>query len=174
MRIIVDMDEVIVDMMNPLLERYNKLYNSDIVIDDIAQWAIPDDMVDVYTDGDFFDALPCIDGAVAGVKWLIAHGHDVIIATNHSRDGVIAGDKVYWINRYLPELSDNLMLGARKDILQGDCIIDDNPDYLINSPCRISICMDRPWNQHIRLGRDIDYRVRSWQQILALFAGGDV
>ena len=74
--------------------------------------------------------------------------------------------------------------------MQGDIIIDDNPDYLINSPCPIKICMDRPWNRHIlewekpkyyyevgsgeagvEMVSDF-YRVYNWQDILKLFEGG--
>ena len=191
MRIICDMDEVIVDMMNPLLKRYNEKYSSDITIEDITQWELPQDMKDIYQQEYFFHNLGAIEGALDGVEQLIAWGHDVIIATNHSGDGFIAGEKVEWIEIFLPKLQKNMMIGARKDLLQGDVIIDDNADYLINSPCPIKICMDRPWNRELQERQiveitscgdkkpeyvhgygQIDYRVCNWQDILVLFAGG--
>ena len=186
MRIICDMDEVIVDMMNPLLKRYNERFGSDITIEDITQWELPQDMKCIYKQEYFFFQLPPIVGATEGVRQLMEWGHDIIIATNHSADGFIAGEKADWINEFLPELEGNMMIGARKDLLQGDVIIDDNADYLINSPCPIKICMDRPWNRELisnavecgryeyvggRIAHDF-YRVSDWQQILDLFAGG--
>ena len=190
MRIICDMDEVIVDMMNPLLKRYNEKYNSDITIEDITQWGLPQDMKDIYMKEYFFEYLPTIKGAIKGAEQLMAWGHDVVIATNHSGDGYIANQKVSWMKGMMPGSFANMMIGARKDLLQGDVIIDDNADYLINSPCPIKICMDRPWNRMENMVKicfdDYNsdnpkirtnpmnrlYRVYDWQEILSLFAGG--
>ena len=190
-RIILDLDEVVCDMMNPLISVHHDRYNSDVTIDDATGWGLPPDMVEIFTTPGFFLHLPIIPGAADGVKKLLAWGHDIIVATNHSDNDYIAADKVLWVQRNLPMLSSNMMIGGRKDVLQGDIIIDDNPDYLINSPCRIKICMDRQWNRHLEeysmvdisvhgdkeprfvrsLGH-IDYRVYNWQDILKLFEGG--
>jgi 5'(3')-deoxyribonucleotidase len=176
MRIIVDMDEVIVDMMTKLLSMYNLYYKSDITVDDITQWQLPDDMLKVFHHRGFFRYIPAIPGAIDGVRQLRSMGHDIIIASNHSDRGYIADDKIMWVQEHLPELAGNMMIGARKDILQGDAIIDDNPDYLINSPCRVKICMDRPWNRRSNYTRyqhdcfyKYFYRVYNWQQIRGLF-----
>jgi 5'(3')-deoxyribonucleotidase len=171
-------------MMTRLIEIHNKQYSSDVTIDDVTQWDLPRDMFEIFHGMDFFGSLKPIPGAIEGVKQLVRWGHDVVVATNHSDDFAIAADKILWVQRYLPELSGNMMLGARKDILQGDIIIDDNPDYLINSPCRIKICMDRPWNRsygyefplltesgafaeqwHRKM---VVYRVNNWIKILSL------
>ena len=145
MRIILDLDEVVCDMMNPLITTHNDRFNSDITIDDITSWDLPIDMVEIFTESAFFPNLPPIPGAIDGVKKLLEWGHDIVIATNHSDNNYIAADKVLWLQEHLPELAGNMMIGGRKDILQGDIIIDDNPDYLLNSPCPIKICMDRSW-----------------------------
>ena len=186
MIIICDADEIIVNMMPQLLEEYNAKYQSDIEIEDVTQWQLPADMKEVYSEHHFFYDLKPVEGAIDGIKQLLAWGHDVVVATNHSNDEQIAKEKVEWFNRYLPEVAKNMMIGHRKDLLQGDVIIDDNADYLINSPCPIKICMDRPWNRElisnaVECGRyecvsggvahDF-YRVSDWQQILDLFAGG--
>ena len=174
MRIICDCDEVLADMMPKLIQIYNIRYNSDITIDDIVQWELPQDMKDIYLEPYFFFNLNHIKGAVDGVNQLIRWGHDVVIATNNSGSGEIAKEKVLWIKLHFPKLANNIMVGSRKDLLQGDVIIDDNADYLINSPCPIKICMDRPWNRDIDIVRLSGhfYCVCDWQQILDLFAGG--
>ena len=169
--------------MNPLISMHHDKYNSDIIIDDVTGWDLPPDMVEIFTTPGFFLHLPIIPGAIDGVKKLLEWGHDIIVATNHSDNDYIAADKVLWVQHNLPMLSSNMMIGARKDVLQGDIIIDDNPDYLINSPCPIKICMDRPWNrythQYTNEGLTIIcapnshfYRVNNWQDILKLFEGG--
>ena len=191
-RIILDLEEVVCDMMKPLISMHHDRYNSDVTIEDVIQWDLPRDMVQIFIEPGFFLHLPPIPGAIDGVRDLLSWGHEIIIATNHSNnDYYIAADKVLWVQRNLPMLSSNIMIGSRKDVLQGDIIIDDNPDYLINSPCPIRIVVDRPWNrEHIvtmkdGLGggeykmqlnwfgvNDNFYRVYNWQDILKLFEGG--
>ena len=190
-RIILDLDEVVCDMMKPLISMHHDRYNSDVTIEDVIQWDLPRDMVQIFIEPGFFLHLPPIPGAIDGVRDLLSWGHEIIIATNHSNNDYIAADKVLWVQRNLPMLSSNIMIGSRKDVLQGDIIIDDNPDYLINSPCPIRIVVDRPWNrEHIvtmkdGLGggeykmqlnwfgvNDNFYRVYNWQDILKLFEGG--
>ena len=193
-RIILDLDEVVCDMMKPLISMHHDRYNSDVTIEDVIQWDLPRDMVQIFIEPGFFLHLPPIPGAIDGVRDLLSWGHEIIIATNHSNnDYYIAADKVLWVQRNLPMLSSNIMIGSRKDVLQGDIIIDDNPDYLINSPCPIRIVVDRPWNrEHIvtmkdGLGggeykmqlnwfgvNDNFYRVYNWQDILNLLEGGAI
>ena len=176
-RIILDLDEVVADMMTRLIEIHRKQYNSDVTINDFTQWDLPRDMFEIFHSMNFFGSLKPLPGAIEGVKQLVKWGHDVIIATNHSDDFYIAADKILWVQHYLPILSTNMMIGGRKDILQGDIIIDDNPDYLINSLCPIKICVDRPWNRELYeydyFGMlRVCYRVNNWQDILKLFEGG--
>ena len=172
-------------MMNPLISMHHDRYNSDVTIDDVTQWDLPCDMVQIFIEPGFFLHLPPIPGAIDGVRDLLSWGHEIIIATNHSNNDYIAADKVLWVQRNLPMLSNNMMIGARKDVLQGDIIIDDNPDYLVNSPCPIKICMDRPWNRYTHQYTDEGltiicapnsqfYRVYNWQDILNLFEGGAI
>ena len=191
MRIICDMDEVIVDMMTPLLCEYNKRYGADINIDDITQWQLPGDMMDIFYSCNFFAELPRIPRAVHGLNLLGNMGHEIVIASNSMNVPEIAYQKTQWVDNYLRRFKGNLILTARKDMLQGDVIIDDNPDYLINSPCPIKICMDRPWNRgidelekykytydvgsgdlHLDVTNNNFNRVYNWQDILKLFEGG--
>ena len=172
-RIILDLDEVVCDMMNPLISMHHDRYNSDIIIDDVTGWDLPPDMVEIFTTPGFFLHLPIIPGAADGVKKLLEWGHDIIIATNHSNIDYIAADKVLWVQRNLPMLAANMMIGGRKDVLQGDVIIDDNLDYLMNSRCKIKICVDRPWNRELDEWQHFNlYRVYNWQDTLKLFEGG--
>ena len=180
-------------MATVLISKHRDIYNSDITIDDFTGWDLPADMVEIFIKPGFFLHLPPIPGAIDGVVKLFEWGHDIIIATNHSNIDYIAADKVLWVQRNLPMLAANTMIGGRKDVLQGDIIIDDNPDYLINSPCSIKICMDRPWNREYivtmkdGLGggeykmqlnwfgvNDNFYRAYNWQDILKLFECGAV
>ena len=160
-------------MVNPLISKHHDRYSSDITIDDFPQWGLPHDVIEIFTKPGFFLHLPPIPGAIDGVAKLVEWGYDIIIATNHSDTDYIAADKVLWVQRNLPILADNMMIGSRKDVLQGDVIIDDNPDYLLNSPCPIKICMDRPWNRELDEWQHFNfYRVYNWRDILNLFEGG--
>jgi len=165
MRIILDMDEVVVDMMTPLLAHYNKQYHKNFTIEDIVQWKLPDQLRSIFFVEGFFRYLKPLEGAIETIKHLLDQGCDIVIATNHSDDPWIAQDKVFWVQENLPQLADSMMIGNRKDCLNGDVIIDDRPDYLLNSPCPVKICMDRPWNRWINQG--IAKRAYDWNDIRA-------
>ncbi len=160
MRIIVDLDEVIVDLMGPLLKEYNRRYKADILIEDITQWnLLTKDMCDIFKEPNFFLELIPLPGAIFGVNELINQGHEVVIASSPSRHPGIAKDKLAWCSLWLQRAE--LVLTERKDILDGDMIIDDAIHHLENFN-GLQVVMDRPWNREYYA----DYRVEDWNGIL--------
>ena len=153
-RLILDMDEVIVDMMNPLLRIYNKKHQANLSIEDIKEWGLPPEMKEIYKTKGFFVELPPLPGAIEGTRYL-SKRHDVYIATSPSEDGDIAKEKMTWISLWLPKLMPKLIITHDKSVIKGDAIVDDCLDHIkyFNG---IRIVMDRPWNRdydmpHIRL-----------------------
>jgi len=167
-KVILDLDEVVVDMMSEVVLRYNEIYKSDLTLEDITEWKLPQDMKDIYEkDFTFFRYLNPIPGAIEGIKILMKY-YDIIIATSHSQLPFIAYEKVKWVRYFLPELSGSMMIGPRKDVLQGEYIIDDCYDYLVSSPCNQKLIMDRPWNRK-PFPNNYEYtRIYTWDDILFL------
>jgi len=166
MRLIIDMDEVLCDFLTPAIAYYNAEHFMALTKRDIEDYRIskyPGMLDCIYRDG-FFRNLEPLDYAKACISILIAEGHDVIVASDPQACGRIAGEKYGWISEHLPHLKpQNIMLGNRKDILRGDLIFDDNPDYL-KSFAGIKVAMDRRYNQDVT----VDFRVNNWREFLKL------
>ena len=156
MRLVIDMDEVIVDLMGPVLKQFNRTYGTKLIKEDITSWDLPKEMCEIFMQPDFFLGLEPFPEAIEGVRKLVDRGHDVIIATAPSGSPDIAKDKMLWVNAWMPEMIDNLYITQRKDRIKGDLICDDRPTYLMEFD-GISVAMDRPWNREV----DADARVTS-------------
>ena len=147
MIVICDMDEVICDFTDSMLYLYNKERHTDVKKEQLTNWALPEDLKDIFMNtNNFFTELPPIDGAIEFVKELHNISDELYIASCPSGSARIAKEKFLWMKIWLPELVDNLVLTSNKQILKGDCIIDDNPNHLKKFP-GIPIVMDRPWNR---------------------------
>jgi 5'(3')-deoxyribonucleotidase len=114
--VFVDMDGVLVNFEKAFIE-YHKTttgYLSELYQND------PD-----LIPGIFREAEP-IPGAIEAVKKL-AHVYDICVATTSPWDmPYAAGDKMFWIQKYLgQEFYKSMTITHRKDLLHGDYLIDD-------------------------------------------------
>ena len=105
LRIFLDMDGVLAD--------FEKAASSIPVIEH------PDLVLD-------FAKFDVISGAKYAVDNLIAAGHDVFIASTPPWDNPAAwGQKRDWIQEHFPALKRKIFLTHRKDLLDGDVLVDD-------------------------------------------------
>ncbi len=160
MRLIIDMDEVLVDFLGPLLDKYNKRYDKEMVLDDIKSWDLPQEMINIFLEDDFFLTLPPLSGAIDGIRELKQNGHDIIIATSPSERPGIAREKMIWMKVWLPEFVHDLHIVERKDRLIGDLLIDDSPKHLNNFKGK-TMCMARRYNEDVTS----TFRVKNWTEI---------
>ncbi len=167
MRLVIDMDEVIVDFITPLINKYNELYLNNLTINDIKEWKLDPDLIKIYKNTpEFFLSLPPLKDAIESLE-ILKKEHEIIIATNPSNSGNIAQQKIVWIKQNLPEFIDNLCLLSRKDLLQGDIIID---DYINNVAFfnGYGIIVNKPWNTKFLEDNKKTFRANSWQEIIKI------
>lgn len=168
MKILLDMDEVLVDFMGPSLYYYNEEYGTDFQLEEIGTWALPGDQKKwekIWRIPGFFSSLPPIDGAIEGVKGLVDRGHDVLVASSPVVWEACKG-KYQWFHMHLrvPGIlhMEDLMLGRDKGWLKGDLIVDDG---LHNLQCSevLGVAFDRPWNEAWG-----GLRAHNWEDVLRI------
>jgi 5'(3')-deoxyribonucleotidase len=115
----------------------------------------------------FRDAEP-IPGAIEGVMFLFAHGHDVVLVTALPADSHNAyHQKIQWAREHLGIDDQHFVATHNKGLVRGDILIDDRPDNLDQwkkeNPAGLAILYPQPWNTENWHG---DYE-RQWKEIVA-------
>lgn len=153
LRIFLDSDEVLMDFSTPIIEMYNKEYNTNLKFKDLISWDLKEcvpENTNIYQFMDkkgFFKELEPFKESVSVLKKLIADGHDVFIATAGWEE--VYQDKLDSFKKHFPFLDQHqILLIKRKDVLFGDVILDDGLHNIENSICKNAIIMDKPWNQN--------------------------
>lgn len=137
--ILVDLDSIVIDLLRPWLAFYNKTHDDTVTIDDIISYNLEKhtkklknirDLYKFFEDPINYANCPVLPGASEGLLEMKDAGHDVIIST--ATAGQTANIKWHLAKKAAPWLhSDNVMVGARKEKLHGDVLIDDSPKNII-------------------------------------------
>ena len=153
MRILVDMDETICDLLTPWLEIYNNIYDDNLTIDEITTYDLRDHVKEEakeYIHG-FLDRFRLfkdleIYPGVAEYLEKLNKEHEIYIVT-YAPSFFAVVDKMNWIAEHLPFLrEDQVIFTNKKHLIKADVIIDDNPEYL-NNFIGFKIVMERPYNK---------------------------
>jgi len=167
MIIYLDMDEVICDMLTPLCKEYSKITGQNFTINSIEEYCLKKfpGIRDIFLKPGFFINLKPVRNSIEVISQLYIQGrHELFIASDPGGVGHVANEKLQWIEKYLPFLlPKNVFLGSRKELLRGDLIFDDNPNY-IEAFNGISVIMDKPYNKSAAA----NFRVKSWSEFFNL------
>lgn len=136
MRILVDMDGIVVDMNDRWYGRYNADYYDDLTVERVVDWDTskfvkPECGKKIYrylTEPGFYDDLPAIPGAIEAVRKL-AEKHDVRICTHPPGPEAAAG-KLRWVEKYLGWSHNMVIQTNDKHWLNAEWLIDDKPATL--------------------------------------------
>ncbi|NLN26989.1 MAG: 5'(3')-deoxyribonucleotidase [Firmicutes bacterium] len=163
MRILIDMDGVLCNLMDKWLRRYNEDYGDALSTEQITSWgphrfAKAGRRIYKYLSlpGFFRDLVP-LPGAVENMRRLLAAGFDVLIVTAARRGHQ---DKRDWVSEHLPFFNtDNMIFAHRKELIRGDILFDDAPHHLerFAQYGGEPIAMAYPYNAHVPYRR-----VASW------------
>jgi 5'(3')-deoxyribonucleotidase len=167
MKIIVDVDDVVADLVTAWLNAYNEDWDDNLNRNDITEWdMIPfvkeecgAQIYDYLKEPGLYKNVKPITGAWAGVKTLQMMGDTILFVTA----GSFLGEKQEWLEQ-LQFMGENTYFIAtkNKELIPADIIIDDRVDNLI-SHSAIGILFDRPHN------RNVDWdgrRAVDWDDVL--------
>ena len=162
LRIICDLDSIVINLLGFWINRYNELWDDDLTVSKLSSYHIhnhvkPECGNKIYElfndDMSFYRRLPALDGAIGGLEELHDQGHDIIIAT--ATAGNTAQEKFFWCKKNLPFIPQkNIMVGARKEIMKAHVFIDDAPKnleaYRAEWPEAATMTIAYPYNEHMK------------------------
>lgn len=172
MRVKLDLDGVLLSLLPEWLSVYNDEYNDNLQPEDITHWDTHRFVksrcgFDVYdlldTTGLFLHAKP-VEGAIRAVRRLQREGHEILIVTALPPGERVAYEKLRWLNYWLSEVPrDNIVFATRKELVQGDVLIDDAPHNIEKEreTGGHGIIFDRPYNQEVEGPRLMDWSLDS-------------
>lgn len=173
MRILIDVDDVIIDLVTEWLRIFSEVTGHQVSKQVIKSWDIlsyiPEGegkaFMDILDRADLYDEAVQIPYAVHSIKQLIEDGAEVLFVTANTNP-----TQVKWLYRH--GLPDNAhVVAANKSIIKGDVLIDDNMQNLINFPGE-KILFSQPWNDGEDIGDGINPKsfhfANNWADVMAI------
>jgi 5'(3')-deoxyribonucleotidase len=164
MRIGIDCDDTINNLVEVWLNRYNVDYNDNVSISDIKTWDIGDhtkagkDFYKYLGDEKLFKSLSIKEGAAETIEKLCKQHEVYIVTANGSYNKGVCDDKVNFVKRFMPFFPiGNIIFINNKSLLDLDVLIDDGL-HNFEGFKGIKIVFDRPWNRD----SDLSLRLTGW------------
>jgi 5'(3')-deoxyribonucleotidase len=160
-RILVDMDGVLVDLVTPWLADYNRTYGDDLSHEDIGDYSFRGvplrcsrrDLFALLARPGLFLEAPPFPGAIAAMRRLVDDGHDVAVVTSAPMQVApdSARQKWLWCGEHLTDagIPHGFVVTEDKWLVRGDVLVDDAPAQLDRFPSR-TIGVRYPWNRESR------------------------
>jgi 5'(3')-deoxyribonucleotidase len=185
--IFLDMDETLVNLVDPWLSYLNEQSGKDLKREEVGAYAVEKNYEDKlsrtkifkpFKTKGFWVDLPPFEGAIDFVQEL-NESHTVYLATIPALGKVCAYEKEKWMAKHLPFLDrTRLILCHHKYLLMGHTLLDDNPKYLRYFHGN-RLLFDKPWNSPDALEKEglpsnLFTRVYSYQSVLNFLAQFDL
>lgn len=172
LKIIVDLDGTIADIITHWLQKYNEDYDDNLQEEDIKDYGTHNFTkfecgTKIYDyigkEGFFLNARPELDGCEL-INKLHDKGHLIYFATKtplNSKTG--HWEKCQWVDLHLPRIGKERVISIRnKGLLAGDVLIEDYYKNFEGFP-GLRILIDRPWNRHIDNNGFV--RCKTWKDV---------
>ena len=165
----VDLDDVLWDLCDAWLKRYNIITDADVQPEDIKSWAIEQYILPntkemlfyILEQKDFWETVRPISGAVDTLHRLMQDSYNVYVITASNYKTLPAK-----LNRFFelfPFANQNqIVVTKEKQLLDLDLMIDDNPENLCYASYE-KLLFDRPSNRWVK--KDDIKRVYTWTEI---------
>jgi 5'(3')-deoxyribonucleotidase len=160
--IFLDMDETLVNLVDPWLSYLNEQSGMDLKRDEVGAYSVEENYEHLLSRTQIFKPfktkgfwvdLPPFEGAIDFVRELDV-SYTVYLATIPALGKVCAYEKEKWMAKHLPFLDrSRLILCHHKYLLKGKALLDDNPKYLCHFQGQ-RLLYDKPWNSDEALRKE--------------------
>lgn len=176
--ILLDLDDVLNNQNELWVEELRRLYNEDVLLDDITEWDMTkfypnlnrEQIYEPVASGHLVERMCPVSGSVHYTSLWHDIGHNIIVATATSYRNL--PQKTTWLYQHFPWFDDrNLVMTHHKQLLCGDVLVDDGVHNLLPNeeagfyPQYVKICMDRPWNRSFDCSKPGCYRAHNFEEI---------
>lgn len=179
MKIAVDIDGVIWDIMGVFLELYNEKYKENIKFNDVIEWYFfpQKNFNTIYLPTlKRIDEYPFLDENINHYLFLLMGKHDVKMLTKEQNPVEIIKKKLESGNiregfEYLELIK--LEIADKKVNYKFDIYIDDCPlmvEDIKEHPDKILLLFDQPWNRHCEETENV-FKVRDWKDVMGKIDG---
>jgi len=175
MRILVDMDDTIEQLLDAWVSRANEKFGRDVSLDEITGWNVAapysgltrEDIYGVTYEPGFWSGVKPMPGAAEALKHFMDEGHEVYIVTATEIEHVEEKMKGL-LFRYFPFLSWNqVIITGRKQLIRGDVLIDDGIHNLEGGDYR-KILFTAPHNRFYDAEANGMTRVNTWEEVIEI------
>lgn len=164
-----DVDEVLLPCVPLAIELANEEFGfkEPITMSEVTQWGASGKRTDVllkyYNNPGFYKKQKPLPGAKEFIKTLTQIA-EVFLVTSVQPE--VMSTRAETLLREFPQVPlDNIVISSRKDIVNADIMLDDNPNHILQSSAKYPVLMRQPWNHHITG----TLAVTSYDEFLRLF-----
>jgi len=167
----VDVDDTVLDLLNPWVKLYNDDFDDNLGVDDITEWDFakfvkPRAREKIYNyikySAIFKHAEPIL-GAREAIDYLKAMGHRIVYITANNPDNV----KQQWLKDHGFMADDSDFFQAYdKSLINVDVLIDDKYDNVRDTP-GVGILFTQPHNKKY----DWQPRANTWKDVVYIIKG---
>lgn len=170
MRILVDCDDTIWDLLDAWLDFLNKKYDKKVRAEDVLYWdmslAYPDlekqQIYEPLTDESLWKSVKPKFDAIKYIALLCQEGHEIYFVT--ATDYRNIQFKVKLLETYFPDVPIcNLIITHHKNLIKGDILIDDYINNFKERDC--GILFTAPYNKEIDVRNYGLHRCDNWEEI---------
>jgi len=167
MKIGIDFDDVIVDLVSRWLELYNKDWNDDLTNLEINDWDISrfvkpvcgDKIYDYLDRPELYDNISFIPGAIETIQKLKSENHEIFVITSYDHPSKY----IILKNNNIVDDKNHYIVTDEKWLCDIDVLLDDNLSICMKCDKRIkSFVFDRPHNRNKFANKQA--RVFSWNE----------
>lgn len=157
MKIGIDFDGVMNDMLKTWCEELSKISKIKATANDITEWDLSKTFTDlcqwdissIIRTTEFWSKVGVQPGSVEYIKKLIDDGHDIIVVTAAWPPESLSVKFNICMQKYFPFINwRNVISTGRKDLINVDVLIDDYPENLKESHSAVKILFRKKYNDY--------------------------